>query len=368
MLDQEQEQANSCVKSYRQRITQAAEIILNAQAYPDMLMASISDLSALYSELTMLDVNSPRAEDDLETILCDGKAISPRDAARCLLDLARTTQFIRGIHSAITDLIERFPGQRINVLYAGCGPYATLVMPLFSQFSASQLSITLIDIHQRSLHAARRLVEQLAYSPFINDYIQTDASRYRHPAGQVVHLVISETMQKALAKEPQLAMSANLASQITDGGIMIPQQITIELCLGDARKEFAMQSAESKQESVLEPQRDRIMIGRVMELTMQNASEIYHLHHHQDNKSNPSDTAVRFSLPETPAGSYYQAMLLTHITVYGQHKLDDYDSGLTMPTVLHGAGIVKGGELIEFEYSLGKVPGFKYRFCATYAI
>ena len=64
-----------------------------------------------------------------ETLTSNGLALSPTMAAMCANDFVRTIQFIRGTHAAIADIRERFPDRPARVLYAGCGPYATLAVP-----------------------------------------------------------------------------------------------------------------------------------------------------------------------------------------------------------------------------------------------
>ena len=283
--------------SYPLRVKVAADTILNQRAYPHELNTAIQELASVFAELTTLDLNSTSADDTAETILSEGKALSPRDAARCLLDIARTTQFIRGIHAAIMDLFNRFPGEQINIVYAGCGPYATLLVPLFSQFNDTQIKVTMIDIHQHSLVAARHLVGQLGFSKFVQDYVQCDATRYQHPETQAVHLAITETMQKALAKEPQLAVTANLVPQLVEGGVLIPQQIRIELCLSNAKKEFSIQPAETVMDDVVEPQRDRIDVGTVMTINCQNSVAIYQRCEAGSKRNEPSDISTESSVP-----------------------------------------------------------------------
>ena len=64
----------------------------------------------------------------LETLLPNGKAIYPYAAATCLLDYARTRAFAGSVHDAIEAANIRFPGERIEILYGGTGPYAPLAL------------------------------------------------------------------------------------------------------------------------------------------------------------------------------------------------------------------------------------------------
>jgi hypothetical protein len=224
-------------------------------------------MKSLFSELTGVDDHSINPEDEIETLLSGGKAISPKDAARCLNDCARTVQFLRGIDAGIREAQTRFPDQAVEVLYAGCGPYATMVIPLCNRFATGEVRFTFIDIHRRSLEAVQSLVEQLGFSEFVKDYIQCDAASYQHPAHEPLHMVICEAMQKSLSKEPQLAITANLSPQLATGGIFIPQRISIDLCLGDLEKELTFLQAET--DATLIPdqilRRDRIALKQLLD-------------------------------------------------------------------------------------------------------
>ena len=61
-----------------------------------------------------------------ETRLPQGKAINPYSAATCLQDQARTCAFGRGVRQAIEAARRRFPGEPVELLYAGTGPFAPL--------------------------------------------------------------------------------------------------------------------------------------------------------------------------------------------------------------------------------------------------
>jgi hypothetical protein len=130
-------------------------------------VTEIIDDSILYDDTTT------------ESLLAGGKAISPRDAARCVLDYQRAVNFLRGIHAAILEAQKRFPNRAINILYAGCGPFATLILPLCTRFGEGQISLTLLDVHEFSLNAARKVFQEFELSNFVRDYIQCDVSKYK---------------------------------------------------------------------------------------------------------------------------------------------------------------------------------------------
>ncbi|HQT25929.1 MAG TPA: hypothetical protein PLK99_04945, partial [Burkholderiales bacterium] len=90
-----------------------------------------------------------------ESRLDSGLAVSPTAAAMCLREPYRTTAFIRGLGAAIRDAM--LPDRPVRVLYAGCGPYALLALPLMTVFSKEQAVFTLLDIHEQCLNEAKDL-------------------------------------------------------------------------------------------------------------------------------------------------------------------------------------------------------------------
>lgn len=325
--------------SHGHSLKNIADELLSDQTADDRLSAAAAELYSLCSSLSGIHSDNSDA-----TMIASGEAISPRDAARCVLDYKRTSKFLRGLYAAILEMQKRFPDVVIEILYAGCGPFAPLALPLTTRSNSDEIKFTLLDLHQRSLDAARTIFDALGKSAFVRDYIECDAATYKHDGRHVIHIVIVETMQAALEKEPQVAITMNLAPQLCRGGIFLPERITVDCFLGDIAAEFPDFSVDRAPNSLPADGSGRINLGRVMDLSAEGCSLSPKL----------------INVAEDIDGELH-LMLLTTITVFDSIVLSDRESGLTCPRVLYDAGKVKRGQSIEFEYQPGPKPGFEYR-------
>lgn len=346
-----------------QTVAAAADELLSPREDGDRLSVAVAALYSLCSSVTGVDDDSKLAEDSGETGLPGGKAISPKDAARCVLDFNRTSKFLRGLHAAVLEARERFPGTTVEILYAGCGPFAPLAVLLAGRFNPSEIRFTLLDIHKRSLDAARLIFQALGAEAFVRDYIQGDAASYKHGAAHGLHIVVVEAMQAALEKEPQVAITLNLAPQLSPGGIFIPERVAVDCCLCAPAKESALLTAGAHAASPPDASeggdRAGALLGRVLELSAEacrNASAP----EGGERPGRPFPPKVTLDVPKVLEGEP-NLMLLTTINVFGSIVLESYESGLTWPRVLCDLGKVRGGMRVEFAYRQGGSPGFSYR-------
>lgn len=321
------------ISADRKIIKDNTQILLSSENYGE-IYAAVHALHDVLSAITGI-----RAGDisDKDILLPQGKAVSPIKAAFCLLEFERTRRFLRGIYKAILHLKEKVKGRPVNILYAGCGPYATLVTPLTSVFNADELRFSLLDINEVSLDAARRLYESLTLSEYVKEYILADGTTYQLNPGDQIDMIVSETMHNALKDEPMVAIMDNLMPQLGADGIFIPQQITVDAALLNATEEQAGFLTAGYQPK-------RIALGNVYTIGTPNGNR----------------AAITFTLP--PAESHPLLRLLTRITVFGDEVLTDYNCSLNLPAHIATIPQPVNFNAVKFEYEQGAKPGYRVEF------
>lgn len=289
-----------------------------------------------------------------ETRTDSGLAISPIQAAMCAWEVARTAAFIRGLKQAVQDASDSLSGRPLHVLYAGCGPYALLAVPLMSLFPPDRIQFVLLDIHQTSIASARSVVESLEFTEHITDYVCGDACHFDTTTHPEPDIIVSETMNVCLANEPLVMIACRLLSQ-SAAAIMVPASVHVDACLVDESKEFTLVDPNDVGDYPV-PNRDRVMLGKVFELNGENARR-------WGSSLGDRLPASRVVIP-SPLEARYRAMLLTTVVVYGDIELRDYDCSLTIPRPITTSQPLSGGEALQFEYRLGTKPGLAWNVAA----
>jgi hypothetical protein len=278
-----------------------------------------------FNSLTAVDAFAFNASPDI--VLPSGTALGSAAAAFCLLEAQRTAVFLRGVESAVRALQMRFPGERIRILYAGCGPFASLLTPLTARLMPHEVGWHLLEINPGSLAAVQRLHEELGLEPYLLGMELADASRYVMPREPGFHLVLTETMQRALQNETQLAISLNLLPQLQPGALFLPQRLAIHACVG-------------RWDSSTEPSHP----------VFQHLDTLYEIG--QASQAAPQTFALRVPALASPG----HLQLTTEVQVYEDEMLRGNDTSITLPQDMHR--LLHGGEQLVFHYRWMPRPGF----------
>ncbi|MDB2615365.1 hypothetical protein N9Z13_00460 [Luminiphilus sp.] len=333
-----------------------ADTLLNEASSPADLRAALNAFAQLCSGVggVVPDPSFNAWADD--SLLKDGVAISPEAAAHCVSDTQRTVVFIRAAFAAITAAKQRFANSPIEVLYAGCGPFATLLLPLLTKFNPGELVVHLLDIHQRSLDCVALLIGHFDLQEHRISYIQDDACHYQHSSNP--HVIITETMQKSLEQEPQFAVTAKLAPQLHARGIFIPQRIEVALCLAKLEEETAaFQRGNAPDPNALAEAGKRHPLATVLCLTPENAATLKQQasqNSHGLLELNP----MQVTIPATADLHNFEAVLFTRIRAFEQHWLLDYESEITLPLRCRELTPLQAGDRYRIGLQIGSYPRF----------
>lgn len=338
----------------------ATDRLLDPQSSRSVVRAAILELHTVFAAITGIRGDSTQPQFDEESWLGQGYAVSPYVAARCLVEVFRTQQFVRGAYAAIQVARRRFPEQRLHILYPGCGPYATLILPLATQFSPADFQVTLVDVHEPSVTAVRQLVETLGLDDFIHDIVQADAMTYSPPADQPFHMLVLEVMQGALAREPQVALTLRFLPRLVPGGLLVPGRITVDACLTSRDREdfgtLIRRDPDGFPVDHSDLTRARIPLGQLIALQ---AGSGWTLAHEQPCEGDTLPP-VTIQVPPRPP-EIDQFMLLTRVEVHPPFTIAEYQSDVSHPVILPELNGIASGSEVTFAYTFGRKPGFRYQ-------
>jgi lambda repressor-like predicted transcriptional regulator len=290
---------------------------------------------------------------DNEVVTSGGIALSSFDAALCLDDYIRTTRFLKGVYAAIQDLFQRFPEQKIHILYAGCGPYATLMLPLLPLFQSEQLEVILLDINEESISSVKLLIDAMGLQDYPLTIMQADAIQYQKPSSWPLHLLVTETMFHALIREPQVSITTNLAAQLEPDGILIPESIHIDLAYSFFGNEPYLKGEPIAFESIgikgslIYPQ--RYAVERLF--TINKEREFSSL----VDKSTHTFISKYYDLPEEYS-AFPDICLLTRINIYKNQMLDSAESYITNPYCVASIPNFMDDRTYRLVYHIDHVP------------
>ncbi|MEM9680262.1 MAG: hypothetical protein AAF901_08045 [Bacteroidota bacterium] len=293
------------------------------------------------SDLSDQEFDTKTGRDDIH--FENGKAIGALWAVMCIDDIMRTRQFIRGIDKAIEEKLNTHTS--IDILYAGTGPFATLLLPLMLRYPKEHINYTFMEINRLSLNTLKRVISTLGMDDYNITFLQEDASQYKL-TGSLPDIIVSETMQNALANEQQVPIFLNLMRQAKSDTVFIPEKIEISLGLKRADISFENLQREDyhKAEKIFEVSRDALIIN---------------------NSDTPSTEFQKTTtvLSEEQLEGHERLMLFTEIQVYQDEVIRLNESGLTIPLPIKSIPRHAGHSLtVNTQYKIGSTPKLVYTF------
>lgn len=338
----------------KQELTQLTDLLLSDESHWGERRESLQEMHRQFLGLNHFNAYEPAVKVD-EEWLPNGCAISPRGAAMCLFEITRTRLFVKGIIQAIHQLLKEQETRPLQILDAGCGPYALLSLLAAQYFTAEEAQFHLLDIHKTNIEASKILIDALDMTDKFGSYTIADACTYQWPSALPLHLVITETMLNGLRKEPQVSITLNLNQQLTAGGLLIPGQVAVDLVqVNNSIKNKIMQSAiDTGYCGELDFSDCEKTLSNIVTLTKETTVT--------DITRKPLATIM---LPEDHEPDFHYLQFYTTIMVFGDLMMHHSDSSLTMPLRFSqpNKNPTPPGRVISFSYNASTNPGIEFEF------
>ena len=268
-----------------------------------------------------------------------GQAVSPVAAAICIRDFMRTRVFMRGLKEAISTKLLANPQKAVTVLYAGTGPFASLLIPLITLFGPTQLNMLLLDINPASITYLNKIIHYFNLEPYVMQVVETDAVTYRIPAQWKPDIILSETMMPSLKTEPQVSIVANLVGQCPQA-ILVPEMIEVSACLYNSN---------------LNDEKRFIHLQTLLVFTKAEALKIAA----EQQTGDAVFPVTGLEVQKLKQPNYSRLALHTSIRVFNEHFLNFKESSLTIPVFVYDMHSIKTWPAIfNIRYRIFPLPGF----------
>ena len=123
-------------------------------------------------------IHSFRKDEAIESLHFEnGMALGTSWAAMCLKDCMRTKMFVKGIMEAIDTLLSKSKAP-IHILYAGTGPYATLLLPVLATYPSDRVKCSLLEVNASTFESMKTVIKECGFEDAVVDFIHADATRF----------------------------------------------------------------------------------------------------------------------------------------------------------------------------------------------
>ena len=334
-------------------LTQIADTLYKSDNTFIDLYNSCQNYKSVLLDITEFALQQQDNDNDIFTD--SGRAIGTEWAIRCVEDIMRTYKYCNGLYKAVFDA-SKAQQEPVRILYAGPGPFATLVLPLITRFTPQQIQFDMLEINPESAALLKKVIAHFDAGDYINEFEITDATTYKVPEPEGVNILVSETMQAALYHEPQVTICYNLLPQLPAEAVMIPKEISLSLYAGNDDKRQQHKTTLDGPGVVFHDD-----LGHLFTLSKE---EIQANHE----KINAMGSEARFEpvelqLPDDTHRKYHNLMIATSIIIYDEEteiKLEE--SGLTALRQLQPLNpMMQTVKALRATYMSGEFPGLDFQ-------
>ena len=304
------------------------------------LSSALKEYKNLLLDISNESINKEEHRNNVQ--LENGIAIGTLWAANCLDDLVRTHKFIKGINATIQEQIHQ--KDSLQILYAGTGPFASLMLPFILKYSDFDITYTLLEVNPLSFEVLKSTIKKLGLEAHNINFVNKDATKYQFPENLSPDIIVSETMQRALDSEQQVSIFYNLMRQADSNTVFIPEKITLAIGTSTSvkKKSDIQQKLYLKHNKVFEVSKE----------AMNSNDWIF------DKASDELSFAKKQTiLREEDLSTASVIVVITEITIYKNEKLLINESGLTAPKYIKEVSSYKKEPVtIESCYVIGSDP------------
>ncbi|NJM79961.1 MAG: hypothetical protein HC854_10665 [Flavobacterium sp.] len=265
----------------------------------------------------------------------------------CLDDILRTKQFIKGIFKAIATL-QKKQQKPIHILYAGTGPYATLLLPVLATYSAQEVIVTLVEINKESFNSMKSIIHKLDFENHVVHFKNEDATTMKLDSTPKIDIILSETLQCGLVKEQQVPITLNLLHQVEDSVILIPEMLALDVCLFN-HNSFTNRNENTKEGNYLQ------VLDRLIEIN-NSSNEAFKLN--TDSTVTTILSEKKIKINPSDATTFDALVLVTRMTIFQDITIDLNQSGLTVPIIIDVLSNHTEEKTFTISYKIDSEPGF----------
>ena len=326
--------------------------LLDTQLLMEDIAPNLRALHHHFSEITGITGMSKGKGNEHLTQKINTASISANGAARCMLarEDVRTLFFFRSLVEAISEVHHKKTGLPVNILYAGCGPYATFLTMVAPLFTPQDIQFTLLEINEVSFQAAKKLINKTGLSKYVSEFSHANAVEYKVRAQKHFDILISETLNFGLHGEPIVPILLNLLPQLPKDVIVIPENVWLDIAFVKTRDLPNGSASDLRKLDIEIPfwKTTVFELKKGLQNQLASAEEKDHCE------------KISINLPELK--DYDFLAVFTKVVVYKNYIIKTAESDFTEPIVERLTDEEKNSRRMEVAYYLKPIPELKYFF------